>query len=112
MVNFGPPEFVRVTDCVWLLPTETLPKLTFEGFTVSCRVAPDACKVSARIVAKKKNKRSPHETPLHLEPKFFTARPLVPLELRGGGCEAVASRSHDSMSGMLYQGAATSVCGR
>jgi hypothetical protein len=78
MVNFEPPEFARVTDFVWLLPTETLPKLTFEGFTVSCPVAPDACEESARIAAKKKYKRSPNEISLHLAPKFFTARPLVP----------------------------------
>jgi hypothetical protein len=77
MVNFEPPEFASVTDCVWLLPTETLPKLMVEGFTVSCPVAPDACEVSARIVEKRKNKRNPREISLHLEPKLFTARPLV-----------------------------------
>jgi len=78
MVNFGPPEFARVTDCVWLLPRETLPKLMFEGFTVSWLAAPDACEVSTRIATKKKNKRSPHEISLHFDPKVFTARPLVP----------------------------------
>lgn len=76
MVNLDQPEFVRVSDCVWLLPTETLPKLMLEGFTVSWLAAPD--EVNARIAPKKKNKRSPHEILLHLEPKVFTARPLVP----------------------------------
>ena len=30
------PEFVRVMFCVALLPTVTLPKLTFDGLIVSC----------------------------------------------------------------------------
>ena len=43
-VILGPPEFVNVTDCVWLLPRATLPKLTMEGLTNNCPVP--ACAVS------------------------------------------------------------------
>ena len=30
IVTLEPPEFVSVTDCVWLLPISTLPKFTLE----------------------------------------------------------------------------------
>jgi hypothetical protein len=30
-----PPEFVMVPDCVWLLPTDTVPKLIPEEFRLS-----------------------------------------------------------------------------
>ena len=31
MVRLDPPEFVRVSACVWLLPTGTLPRFMLEG---------------------------------------------------------------------------------
>lgn len=78
MVNLDQPEFVRVSDCVWLLPTETLPKLMLEGFTVSCPEPADAGEVKARTTEKKKNKRNPHEISLHLDIRLFTVQPLMP----------------------------------
>lgn len=79
MVTLGPPGFARVTDCVWLLPTGTLPKLMVEGLTVSVPVELAAAKVDARIIVKqKKSLRNPQRIPFRLEPKFFTAGPLVP----------------------------------
>ena len=47
-VNFDPPEFVRVTDCTWLVPTGMLPKLIVEGFSASCPLAPNAFEVIER----------------------------------------------------------------
>jgi len=35
MIRLELPTFVKVSDCVWLLPTGTLPSLTAEGFDVS-----------------------------------------------------------------------------
>ena len=35
MVTLEPPELVRVSDSVWLLPTCTLPKLRLEAVAVS-----------------------------------------------------------------------------
>jgi hypothetical protein len=35
MVTLDPPELVRVSDAVWLLPVWTLPKLTLEGLALS-----------------------------------------------------------------------------
>jgi hypothetical protein len=78
MVNFQPPEFVRTTGCVWLMPTEMLPKLRVEGFSVICPLAADALEVRERIAEKRTNQRNPHEISLHLELKRFTARPHVP----------------------------------
>jgi hypothetical protein len=72
-VIFDPPEFARMTDCVWLPPTGTVPKLRFEGFTVSCPEAPNAGDVNTRIAEAKRNKRNPREISFHLEPKFSTA---------------------------------------
>ena len=34
-----PPELVRVPDCVWLLPNDTVPKLILEEFALSCAAA-------------------------------------------------------------------------
>lgn len=31
MIRLAPPVFVRVSDCVWLLPTMTLPRFMPEG---------------------------------------------------------------------------------
>jgi hypothetical protein len=78
MVTLGPPEFAKVTDCIWLLPTGTGPKLMLEGFAVSVPEEPVACEVSAKMLEKKKSAQNPHRILLRLEPKFFTARPLVP----------------------------------
>jgi hypothetical protein len=35
MVRSDPPEFVNTTDCVWLVPTMTFPKLMLVGATDS-----------------------------------------------------------------------------
>ena len=35
IVTLEPPEFVTVSDCDWLLPTVTLPKLRLVGFDPS-----------------------------------------------------------------------------
>ena len=86
MVNFEPPEFVRVTDCAWLVPTDMLPKLRVAGLTVSWPLPADACEVSARIVEKKKNRRNRSVISLQLKLELFTVRPqYAALELRGGG---------------------------
>jgi hypothetical protein len=77
IVIFDPPEFDKTTDCVRLLPTGTFPKLTLDGFTVSCPGLADANEVSARIVQKMKNGRNPRESSQHLETSFFTMQPLM-----------------------------------
>ena len=79
MVILGPPEFAKIKDCVWLPTTTSLPKLMFVGLTVSVPAEPAALNVNTRIIVeKKKNPQNPRRIPLHPEPKFFTARPLVP----------------------------------
>jgi hypothetical protein len=50
----------------------------FEGFAISVPVELVACEVNARMAEKKKSAQNPHRILLRLEPKFFTARPLVP----------------------------------
>ncbi len=36
IVTLDPPEFVKLADCDWLLPTCTLPKLKLAGLATSC----------------------------------------------------------------------------
>ena len=70
MLTFDPPVFVRVTDFVWLAPTETLPKLMVEGLNVICPLPPNAFEVRERIAEKKTNKRNPKKISLHLGELF------------------------------------------
>ena len=74
-----PPEFVRVTACVWLAPTVTLPKLMVEGLSVICPPAPNAFDGMERIAKEKTNKRNLHEISLQ-QGELFTTRPHVPRE--------------------------------
>jgi hypothetical protein len=98
MLTFELPGLVMVTACVWVAPTDTLPKLMEAGFTVSCPLEPDpdleasAGDVSATTSEKqknekqKKNERNLREIPLQSGPKFFTARPHnAEQKLRGRG---------------------------
>jgi hypothetical protein len=77
MVTFEPPGLVRATACVWLVPTETLVKITEEGLTVSEPLPAKAGEVRRKIT-KKKNERDSNGRRFHFEPKFFTARPRKP----------------------------------
>jgi hypothetical protein len=77
MVSLELPTFVKVTDCVWLLPTCTLPKLTTEGLDVSWPEPANAEEVRARIAEKMKNTRNLDEIPLDLG-TCFTIVPLMP----------------------------------
>ena len=88
------PVFVSVTVCGALFwPTCTLPKLTTEGFDVSCPEPANADEVSARIAEKMKNTRNPDEIPLHDE-TCFTMLPLNgALKLRDRGIRAAACRT-------------------
>jgi hypothetical protein len=84
MLNFDEPEFVSVTARVWLVPTEMLPKLTLDGFSVICALA-NAFEVRQRIAEKKTNTRNPQEISLQ-QGELFTAQPLCAArEQRGGG---------------------------
>jgi hypothetical protein len=78
MVIFEPPEFANVTDCDWLLPTETLPKLMVDGVTTSCPVPAIAFELNARMIGKRKSKQYPRWTALYLGAESFTIRPLKP----------------------------------
>ena len=79
MVTFELPELFKVTACVWLAPTEMLPKLRVEGLSVICPLAPNAFEVRERIKEKKTNKRNLHEISLQ-QGELFTAQPHVPRE--------------------------------
>jgi len=52
-VIFEPPGFVRVTACVWLVPTVTALKLIVDGFTVSCPPPANAIEERMKITASK-----------------------------------------------------------
>ena|SRR5438552_2256526 len=79
MLTFEPPEFVSVTGVVWLVPTETLPKLMVEGLSAICPLPPNALEVRERIAERKTNQRNPHGISLHLG-ELFTVQPHVPRE--------------------------------
>lgn len=81
MVIFEPPEFAKATDCVWLMPTATLPKLMLEGLTTSCPVPATACELNARSSEKRKSEQNPLCTQL----EYLTIRPLKPHYYRAAG---------------------------
>lgn len=72
MLTFIPPEFVRVTVCVWLVPTATLPKVTVEGLSVICPLPANALEARKRIAEKTTNKRNPHGISLQQGEELFT----------------------------------------
>lgn len=76
MVTLEPPEFVRVTAWVWLVPTGTPLKVTIEGFAESCPLA--ANKVEERATTANSEGKIPNRTLLHFKGENFTARPLAP----------------------------------
>src|ERR1019366_1234801 len=105
MVKLDQPEFANTTDCAWLVPTGTFPKLILEGLTVSVLVPQDALAVKVKTTRKVKSKQNREGILIRLKPNFFTVRPLGPrsnLELRGGGFEAAASRSESHKADLLY----------
>lgn len=87
-----PPEFVRVTACVWLVPTVTPTKLTFEGLTASVPLPANAVELKVKIAANERSETNLNGILVHFGPRFFTARPRkAALELPGWGIEAAAS---------------------
>ena len=129
-VKFGPdevacviwtvalPGLVRLTACVWVDRTGTVPKLIEEGVSVRCSpelapdLAADAGEVSATIREKKKRKdeQSP-EIPDRFEPKLFTTRPHNAVQqVRGRGMRSRCVPVKYLVA-TLGRNPATAVCG-
>lgn len=55
IVTLELPEFVSKSDCFWLPPTETLPKLIEDGLAVSCPLLASALNGKHRQTRSKQN---------------------------------------------------------
>jgi len=86
-VILGPPELVKVTDWLWLLPTETVPKLIVEGLTTSCPVPAAACKL--KVSMRKSKMQNPRWIALCPEPEYFTERPFCRASARLGDLKSL-----------------------
>ena len=82
-VIFKLPELVRVTACVWLVPTGTALKLIVEGLNVSCPLA-SAFEERAKIAKKPQRQINPNGM-LFFEPRFLTTRPQTPCQSCAAG---------------------------